>query len=339
MRITLAATATLFLLVAAAQAQPVADHLKCYKVKDSQAKASYTADLGGLIAEPNCIIKVPGNLFCTESTKTNVTPTPPGGIDNTGPAGRFLCYKIKCPKATVAPFQWHDQFGDRQLTPGTPKIVCAPEIVTTTTTTAASTTSTTAASTTSTTAASTTTTTTLQGLGTACTAGTECTSGFCVDGVCCNTACTGVCTACSAAMKGQGADGTCGNVAAGLNPNSDCTMMPASTCGTTGVCDGTGACQLYAAGTTCAAPSCNGETHTNASTCDGLGNCNAGTMTSCSPYVCTVGGCKTSCASDADCIATDFCSGGVCAPRRSAGSSCTANDNCISNICTGGLCQ
>jgi len=73
--------------VVRANAQPVADHLKCYKVKDSQAKASYTADLGGLVAEPGCIIKVPGNLFCTETTKTNITPTPPGGTDNTGPAG------------------------------------------------------------------------------------------------------------------------------------------------------------------------------------------------------------------------------------------------------------
>src|SRR5262249_47621098 len=139
----LAALVAPFLLVVAAQAQPVADHLKCYKVKDAQAKASYTADLGGLVAEPGCVIKVPGNLFCTEATKTNVTPKPPGGADNTGPAGRFLCYKLKCPKATVAAFQWHDQFGDRQLTPSTPKMVCAPEIVATTTTTTPSTTTTT----------------------------------------------------------------------------------------------------------------------------------------------------------------------------------------------------
>src|SRR5690348_16185347 len=74
--------------VAPGAAQPVPDHLKCYKVKDTQPKATYTADLGGLVAEPGCLIKVPGNLLCVEATKTGITPTPPGGTDNTGPAGR-----------------------------------------------------------------------------------------------------------------------------------------------------------------------------------------------------------------------------------------------------------
>src|SRR6266853_4218591 len=110
-------------------AQPVADHLKCYKARDTQAKAVYKADLGGLVAEPGCLIKVPGNLLCVEATKTGITPTPPGGPDNTGPAGRFLCYKVKCPKAAVTALQWHDQFGTRTVTPSTPKIVCAPEIL------------------------------------------------------------------------------------------------------------------------------------------------------------------------------------------------------------------
>src|SRR5689334_18933822 len=114
-------------LVAPVGAQPVADHLKCYKAKDSAPKASYTADLGGLVAEPGCTIKVPGNLLCVEATKTNVTPTPPDGPDNSGSAGRFLCYKVKCPKATLPQVQWHDQFGSRLVAPSTPKIVCAPE--------------------------------------------------------------------------------------------------------------------------------------------------------------------------------------------------------------------
>ena len=46
-------------LPAFAIAQPVPDHLKCYKVKDSRAKATYTADLGGLVSEPGCLIKIP----------------------------------------------------------------------------------------------------------------------------------------------------------------------------------------------------------------------------------------------------------------------------------------
>jgi hypothetical protein len=42
-------------------------------------------------------------------------------------------------------------------------------------------------------------------LGTACTMAAECASGFCVDGVCCNTACTGSCMTCGA----TGSVGTC----------------------------------------------------------------------------------------------------------------------------------
>jgi hypothetical protein len=56
----------------------------------------------------------------------------------------------------------------------------------------------------------------LAGGGTACTSGSQCTSGFCVDGVCCDNACGGGsttdCLACSIAA-GATADGTCALVA------------------------------------------------------------------------------------------------------------------------------
>src|SRR5207244_1496948 len=50
----------------------------------------------------------------------------------------------------------------------------------------------------------------------------ECVSGFCVDLVCCDAACSGICAACTSAKKGGGSDGTCGNVAAGTDPDDDC---------------------------------------------------------------------------------------------------------------------
>jgi hypothetical protein len=59
--------------VASSSAQPVPDHLNCYKVKDPQAKTTYTADLGGLVAEPGCTIKVPAVTACVPATKMNVT--------------------------------------------------------------------------------------------------------------------------------------------------------------------------------------------------------------------------------------------------------------------------
>jgi hypothetical protein len=43
----------------------------------------------------------------------------------------------------------------------------------------------------------------------------DCASGFCADGVCCDSACTDLCRACTAAKKGSGEDGTCGQVPSG----------------------------------------------------------------------------------------------------------------------------
>src|SRR5207253_3204227 len=101
-----------------AGAQPVGDHLQCYKVKDPQAKTTYTADVGGLVAEPGCLIKLPAVMACVPATKTNVVPTPPGG-GGTGTPNAFGCYKVKCQKATLPSLVLNDQFGSRSVTPST----------------------------------------------------------------------------------------------------------------------------------------------------------------------------------------------------------------------------
>jgi hypothetical protein len=119
-------------LAVPARAQ-VADHLKCYKIKDSAPKATYMADLGGLAAEPGCRIAVPGKMLCVETAKSLIPPPPP--TPSAGPAGRFLCYKVKCAKGALAPVAWSDQFGSRSVTPIGAKLLCAPETPTTTTTT------------------------------------------------------------------------------------------------------------------------------------------------------------------------------------------------------------
>ena len=116
-----------------AGAQPVGDHLKCYKVKDPLAKTSYSADLGGLVAEPGCTIKVPAIMACVPSSKTNVTPEPPGS-GATGTPNAFGCYKIKCPKAKLPAIPLNDQFGTRDVAPRAPRLLCAPATITITTT-------------------------------------------------------------------------------------------------------------------------------------------------------------------------------------------------------------
>jgi len=104
------------IFAASGGAQPVGDHLKCYKVRDPQAKTTYTADLGGLTPEPGCTIKVPAVMACVPSTKTNVHPTPPA-TGGTGTPNAFGCYKIKCLNARLPALQLNDQFGIRSVKP------------------------------------------------------------------------------------------------------------------------------------------------------------------------------------------------------------------------------
>src|SRR6185436_15180733 len=68
-----------------------------------------------------------------------------------------------------------------------------------------------------------------------CSLDSECASAHCVEGLCCNTACTGSCVACG--------DGTCRPKAAG--ESCDDGLF----CTATDACDGSGSCQ--GTGTTC----------------------------------------------------------------------------------------
>jgi len=72
--------------------------------------------------------------------------------------------------------------------------------------------------------------------GASCNNAMQCASGFCVDGVCCDTQCNTTCSACSAAKKGQGADGTCGNIKYDTDPDNECVS---------GGCTGMGTCAFY----------------------------------------------------------------------------------------------
>jgi hypothetical protein len=77
-------------------------------------------------------------------------------------------------------------------------------------------------------------------LGQSCGSTGECVSGFCEQGVCCQTSCSDVCRSCAVA----GQTGVCALVPAGQDPLGQC---PAATCnGAThvpaGVCNGGGAC-------------------------------------------------------------------------------------------------
>ncbi|MCC6216753.1 MAG: hypothetical protein IT376_17975 [Polyangiaceae bacterium] len=175
--------------------------------------------------------------------------------------------------------------------------------------------------------------------GEACAVGGECASGYCVDAVCCDTQCAGACVACTAALKGAGADGGCGPIAAGADPASECADQGVASCGTDGACDGAGQCRRYAAGTECAAATCTGTTRTLASTCGGAGACTAGSTVSCAPYACGSGGaCRTTCTQASHCASTSYCGGGACIPKKALGGGCGSAGECLSGLCVDDVC-
>jgi len=129
------------------------DHLSCFNVKDSAPKVKYTVTVTTAAGQQTCIVRAPAKMACVQAAKGNVTPTPPGGgPGGSSAAGAFLCYPAKCPKPVKTGTNAQDQFGNRVITFGATKLLCAPAFVAAPTP-----------------GASTTTTTTLPGTGGECT--------------------------------------------------------------------------------------------------------------------------------------------------------------------------
>jgi formylglycine-generating enzyme len=119
--------------------------------------------------------------------------------------------------------------------------------------------------------------------GSACTGDTQCDDGHCVNQVCCASACTGNCQACSTALTGE-ANGTCASILAGTPaPAGQCPEVP---CGLTGNCGAGGVCEQTADGTGCAVTgSCESGSCVQPASCQpggaGMTNCGAASSTSC----------------------------------------------------------
>jgi hypothetical protein len=91
--------------------------------------------------------------------------------------------------------------------------------------------------------------------GQSCSTNSGCQSGFCVAGLCCDSACAGTCRSCVGERTGQ-PSGTCAPVTAGKT-DPGCPREEPATCGRDGTCDGNGACRRYPDGTTCGGVCCN----------------------------------------------------------------------------------
>ena len=168
--------------------------------------------------------------------------------------------------------------------------------------------------------------------GTTCASGAECATNNCVDGVCCDSACTGNCESCGTAS----AKGTCSPT---TTPRIACTG--AGPCA--GKCDGTAAhrasCTFPSNTTSCGgAASCTSGTALTAALCDGAGACVAGTMMSC------MFGCRT----DGTPLCADMCptnqalcGGTTCVDIQSSATHCGATCSQCRNStpdCVSGKC-
>lgn len=174
-------------------------------------------------------------------------------------------------------------------------------------------------------------------LGEACEAPADCESGRCVDGVCCESSCNGPCEACSEELTGA-ASGLCAPVLPDTDPDDDCEDEGAASCGTTGECDGDGACAFYPATTVCAERSCSDGTAVNERRCDGEGSCESENHTECTPYACGGNECRSSCSGDSHCASGSFCVIDKCGPRSPLLGPCAEEQDCARGKCYGGIC-
>jgi hypothetical protein len=178
--------------------------------------------------------------------------------------------------------------------------------------------------------------------GAECDSNDGCLSGFCVDHVCCNIACTGACVTCTEPSS----KGRCTYLPTDRTDPA-CNGQDPSSCGRTGACDGAGRCTLYRENTVCAPSKCGETSEQTPGTCDGSGSCRAPQLIDCSPFLCSTNVCDTSC----DPNGTDVCqpghacvsktvggvTQGICGKRKN-GQVCTSPDDCESGQCVDGVC-
>jgi len=184
--------------------------------------------------------------------------------------------------------------------------------------------------------------TTTLSTGATCQTDGQCTLGFCVDGVCCNSKCNGQCQACAE----TGTVGTCTTVKSGAPRGT--TRLPCSgTDKCQGTCDGSSptTCKMPNNETLCKSETCSGNQHTVASYCDGTGTCPTKTASTCSSGTCATDGsgtCLGSCTSTS-CPSTQYCDSttGDCTTKKGngTGNTCATGAQCTSGFCASdGIC-
>ncbi len=173
-----------------------------------------------------------------------------------------------------------------------------------------------------------------KGLGVICTGGTECNSGNCVDGVCCNGTCGGACRSCNKSgslgiCTNHSADtdpedecsgtcrscnglGSCDDTSSGVDPESECADESQASCGEIDACNGSGGCAYWPSGTLCQSQTCVGSVEYPADYCNGSGTCVNSGSTDCHPYMCNGNNCRSNCTLDGHCVTGYYCELNTC---------------------------
>ncbi|MFH0901237.1 MAG: kelch repeat-containing protein [Pseudomonadota bacterium] len=171
-----------------------------------------------------------------------------------------------------------------------------------------------------------------------CTANAQCLSGNCVDGVCCNTICSGLCADCNL----PGTAGTCTPVPAGLDPRGECAS--AGPCG--GTCNALGKCVAAGPGDPCGtcracSPAVECVPVTNGTSCDPVRYCTVGDT--CQAGICVAG--PGNACDDSNPCTEDLCDEQLkqCTNEKHAdhsgcddGDACNGEERCFDGVCTAG---
>jgi hypothetical protein len=151
--------------------------------------------------------------------------------------------------------------------------------------------------------------------GATCQSGAECSSTYCVDGVCCDSSCTGQCQACAETNK----VGTCTIISgAPRGTRAACTATQA-TCA--GQCSGTSPnqCSFPGSEKVCSSATCSGDQAMKpASVCNGAGACTTSSVVPCSTG--------------------SYCASGSCTNQIANGGTCQSNNQCTSGNCSSSTC-
>ena len=148
-------------------------------------------------------------------------------------------------------------------------------------------------------------------------------SGFCADGVCCNSRLPGAVRLVQAPRAPR-------DLLAGRPGRPRSARRSARTgirrCRQNGLCDGVGGCSLYARGRSASSPSCSGNVLNMAATCDGIGACRMPGLQECYAVRCaTRRRLHDGLPADSDCDAGIGCVNHSCGPKQN-GQPCAAGE-------------